>query len=159
MPSAGEVRAWREEFPITQGRLYFDHATFGPPPTRHVRAANEFLIQMSTAGLPDLFDLSQTGVDRVRGQAARDPAVGRGTRGPAADALRRVDRQHVERGERAEVARRRARPRAPTSGEAGDPAIDLGDVYDPRRVHGLEGPPPAVLPAIVGQAVEQRVGD
>ena len=61
----------REEFPITQGRLYFDHATFGPPPTRHVRAANEFLARMSASGLPDLFDLSEAGVDRVRGQAAR----------------------------------------------------------------------------------------
>ena len=61
----------RAEFPITRGRIYFDHATFGPPPTRYVGAANDFLARMSAGGLPDLFALSQEGVDGVRAQAAR----------------------------------------------------------------------------------------
>jgi len=60
----------REEFPITQRGVYLDHATFGPPPTRHVRAVNAFVERMSTEGLDDLFALSDEGVDRVRQKAA-----------------------------------------------------------------------------------------
>jgi len=59
------------EFPITRGRLYFDNATFGPPPRCHVRASTELLERMSEQGLPDLFRLSEEGVDRVRRQGAR----------------------------------------------------------------------------------------
>jgi selenocysteine lyase/cysteine desulfurase len=59
------------EFPITSGRIYFDHATLGPPPRCHVRASSELLARMSEEGLPDLFSVSQEGVDRVRHRAAR----------------------------------------------------------------------------------------
>jgi len=60
-----------EEFPITRGRIYFDHATFGPPPRSHVQTSNQLLARMSAEGLPDLFSLSQEGADRVRSSAAR----------------------------------------------------------------------------------------
>ncbi|HEX6348973.1 MAG TPA: aminotransferase class V-fold PLP-dependent enzyme [Candidatus Dormibacteraeota bacterium] len=60
-----------EEFPITRDRIYFDHATFGPPPRRYVQAAADFTSRMSEEGLPDLFSLSQEGVDGVRDKAAR----------------------------------------------------------------------------------------
>jgi hypothetical protein len=45
----------REEFPITRDGVYFEHATFGPLPRRHVRAVSDFLTRMSEQGLPDLF--------------------------------------------------------------------------------------------------------
>jgi len=64
------ARLRREEFPITRRGVYLDHATFGPPPTRHVRAVNAFLERMSTEGLDDLFALSDEGVDGVRQKAA-----------------------------------------------------------------------------------------
>ena len=63
-------RIRREEFPITRRGIYLDHATLGPPPTRHVRAATRFLERMSTEGLADLFAISDEGVDKVRAQAA-----------------------------------------------------------------------------------------
>jgi cysteine desulfurase/selenocysteine lyase len=68
----------REEFPITQRGIYFDHATLGPPPRRHVRAVTDFLERMSAQGLADLFAVSDEGVDSVRRKAASllrcDPA-------------------------------------------------------------------------------------
>lgn len=64
-------RLRREEFPITRRGIYFDHATFGPHPARYVRRASELLARMSTDGLPDLFSLSQEGIDGVRAKAAR----------------------------------------------------------------------------------------
>jgi selenocysteine lyase/cysteine desulfurase len=64
------ARLRREEFPITKRGIYLDHATFGPPPTRHVRAVNTFLERMSAEGLEDLFALSDEGVDGVRQKAA-----------------------------------------------------------------------------------------
>ena len=64
------ARLRREEFPITQRGVYLDHATFGPPPTRHVRAVSAFLERMSAEGLDDLFALSDEGVDGVRKKAA-----------------------------------------------------------------------------------------
>ena len=57
-----------EEFPITRGRIYFDHATFGPPPRSHVQTSNQLLARMSAEGLPDLFSLSQEGA-RPRGSS------------------------------------------------------------------------------------------
>ena len=60
----------REEFPITARGIYFDHATLGPPPARHVRAVTMFLERMSTEGLHDLFTISEEGVDVVRKKAA-----------------------------------------------------------------------------------------
>jgi cysteine desulfurase / selenocysteine lyase len=64
------ARLRREEFPITKRGVYLDHATFGPPPTRHVRAVNAFLERMSAEGLDDLFAVSDEGVDGVRQKAA-----------------------------------------------------------------------------------------
>lgn len=66
----------REEFPITRDGVYFDHATFGPPPQRHVQAVAEFLSRMSEHGLPDLFAIAQDGLDAVRGKAARFMSCG-----------------------------------------------------------------------------------
>jgi len=63
-------RLRREEFPITRQGIYLDHATLGPPPTRHVRAVTSFLERMSTDGLDDLFAISEEGVDAVRAKAA-----------------------------------------------------------------------------------------
>lgn len=60
----------REEFPITERGIYLDHATLGPPPTRHVRTVTAFLERMSTEGLDDLFRISVEGVDGVRKKAA-----------------------------------------------------------------------------------------
>jgi cysteine desulfurase / selenocysteine lyase len=60
----------RDEFPITRRGIYLDHATFGPPPTRHVRAVTSFLERMSAQGLADLFAISDDGVDGVRAKAA-----------------------------------------------------------------------------------------
>jgi cysteine desulfurase/selenocysteine lyase len=60
----------REEFPITRRGVYLDHATLGPPPTRHVQAVTAFLERMSTEGLEDLFAISDGGVDSVRAKAA-----------------------------------------------------------------------------------------
>ena len=64
------ARLRREEFPITRRGVYLDHATFGPPPARYVRAVSGFLERMSTEGLDDLFALSDEGVDSVRRKAA-----------------------------------------------------------------------------------------
>ena len=68
----------RAEFPIVEREIYFDHATLGPPPTRHVRAVADFLGRMSERGLDDLFTVSEEGVDGVRRQVAAllhtDPA-------------------------------------------------------------------------------------
>ncbi|HEY6875498.1 MAG TPA: aminotransferase class V-fold PLP-dependent enzyme [Candidatus Dormibacteraeota bacterium] len=63
-------RLRREEFPITRHAIYFDHATLGPPPTRHVRAVTSLLERMSADGLDDLFAISEEGVDGVRSKAA-----------------------------------------------------------------------------------------
>jgi cysteine desulfurase / selenocysteine lyase len=60
----------RDEFPITRRGIYLDHATFGPPPSRHVRAVTSFLDRMSAHGLDDLFTISDDGVDGVRAKAA-----------------------------------------------------------------------------------------
>jgi selenocysteine lyase/cysteine desulfurase len=60
----------REEFPITRRGVYLDHATLGPPPTRHVSAVTAFLQRMSAEGLDDLFAISDEGVDDVRAKAA-----------------------------------------------------------------------------------------
>ena len=60
----------REEFPIVERGVYFDNATLGPPPLRHVRAVTNFLEQMAHQGLDDLFDISDGGVDQVRKKAA-----------------------------------------------------------------------------------------
>ncbi|HEV2217658.1 MAG TPA: aminotransferase class V-fold PLP-dependent enzyme [Candidatus Dormibacteraeota bacterium] len=60
----------RDEFPITRRGAYFDNATLGPPPVRHVRAVTEFLERMSSQGLEDLFEVSEAGVDAVRARAA-----------------------------------------------------------------------------------------
>jgi cysteine desulfurase/selenocysteine lyase len=64
-------RLRREEFPVTQQGIYLDHATFGPPPSRHVRAASELIARMSTDGLRDLFSVGEEGVDQVRSTAAQ----------------------------------------------------------------------------------------
>ncbi len=63
-------RLRREEFPITKHGIYLDHATLGPPPTRHVQAVTSLLQRMSTEGLSDLFAISAQGVDQVRSMAA-----------------------------------------------------------------------------------------
>ena len=64
------ARLRREEFPITRHAIYLDHATLGPPPTRHVRAVTSLLERMSADGLDDLFAISEEGVDGVRSKAA-----------------------------------------------------------------------------------------
>jgi selenocysteine lyase/cysteine desulfurase len=60
----------RAEFPIVEREIYFDNATLGPPPTRHVVAVTGFLRRMSEQGLDDLFTVSESGVDEVRAKAA-----------------------------------------------------------------------------------------
>jgi selenocysteine lyase/cysteine desulfurase len=60
----------RMEFPITRRGIYLDHATLGPPPSRHVRAVTSLLERMSAQGLDDLFTISDDGVDGVRAKAA-----------------------------------------------------------------------------------------
>ena len=70
----------RAEFPIVQREIYFDNATLGPPPTRHVDAVSGFLRRMSEHGLDDLFTVSEAGVDEIRAKAA---------------ALLHCDRSHV----------------------------------------------------------------
>ena len=60
----------REEFPIVERGVYFDNATLGPPPLRHVRAVTNLLEQMAQQGLDDLFAVSDEGVDQVRQKAA-----------------------------------------------------------------------------------------
>jgi selenocysteine lyase/cysteine desulfurase len=60
----------RAEFPIVEREIYFDNATLGPPPVRHVRAVATFLETMSRHGLDDLFAVAEEGVDQVRGKAA-----------------------------------------------------------------------------------------
>src|SRR5207237_4650503 len=65
----------------------------------------------------------------------------------------------VERIDLADVAGWRAVARAAATGEADDAAIDLGDVHDPRGIHGLESAAPAGLPPRGRELIEQLVGD
>jgi selenocysteine lyase/cysteine desulfurase len=61
----------RVEFPIVEHGIYFDNATLGPPPVRHVRAVTGLYQRMSERGLDgDLFSVSEEGVDQVRRKAA-----------------------------------------------------------------------------------------
>ena len=48
----------RLEFPLVQRGIYFDNATLGPPPRRHVRAVAGFLEKVSENGLDVLFTVS-----------------------------------------------------------------------------------------------------
>src|SRR5947209_11136370 len=59
-----------DEFPIVEHGIYFDNATLGPPPARHVQAVSSFLQRMAERGLEDLFTVSDEGVDHVRTKAA-----------------------------------------------------------------------------------------
>jgi cysteine desulfurase / selenocysteine lyase len=64
-----DVRALRAQFPVTRRHAYFDHATFGPPPTVCVEAATACWRALSEASrLPVPWDQA---VESVRASAAR----------------------------------------------------------------------------------------
>jgi len=58
----------KREFPVTQECVYLDHATFGPLPASHVRAATEMLSALAN---PDTSELGGSQLlDSVRSEAA-----------------------------------------------------------------------------------------
>jgi cysteine desulfurase / selenocysteine lyase len=61
----------REQFPVTHRWAWFNHATFGPPPTAYLTAVREFTERMAAADLPEGYGLWGGMVDDVRAAAAR----------------------------------------------------------------------------------------
>ncbi len=64
-----DVAALRAQFPVTLRHAYFDHASFGPPPTTCVEAGTACLRELSAASLLPV--PWQPAVERVRAGAAR----------------------------------------------------------------------------------------
>jgi len=61
----------REQFPVTEKWSWFNHATFGPPPTAFVKKVADFAGLMTTGDIPESQALWVDTIDEVRARAAR----------------------------------------------------------------------------------------